>query len=418
MLDPKFVVNNISEIEKCLRKRGKDSLLPVVGEIVGLDKKRREIIQSVEGLKNKRNRASQDIARLKKDGGDSSQILEEMKLVAADVKRLDEEAAAIDQKLRLALFEIPNMLDPSVPDGLDSVSNVVVRTWGTPRTFGFEPRSHFDLGEQMGVLDFKKAAEVAGARFVFLKGLAARVERALIQFMLDTHVGSGYTEILPPFLVNRDALVGTGQLPKFKEDLFRIEKFDFFLIPTAEVPVTNYHREEILDGSSLPRKYVAYTPCFRSEAGSYGKDTKGLKRQHQFNKVELVKITSPETSFQELEGLTADAERILQLLGLPYRVVSLCGGDIGFGSTKTYDIEVWSPYLKAYMEISSCSNYLDFQARRANIRARNPATGKVEHAHTLNGSGLAAGRTLIAVMENYQTEDGSFTVPDVLKDYL
>lgn len=418
MLDVKFIVNNRKEVEASLGKRRKGALLPVVADIVSLDERRRTVIQSVEALKFRRNQASQEIAKRKKQGGDATTILEEMKRVADEIKGLDSELVEIEEDLRGRLLELPNMADASVPDGEESSQNPVVRTWGNPTQFAFEPKSHYEIGEKLGILDFKKAGEVSGARFVFLKGLAARLEHALTQFMLHTHLAEGYIELLPPFLVNRNALVGTGQLPKFEEDLFRIEKFDFFLIPTAEVPVTNYHRDEILEGGTLPRKYVAYTPCFRSEAGSYGKDTRGLKRQHQFDKVELVQFTSPERSFEALESLTRNAESVLQKLGLPYRVVSLCGGDLGFSSTKTYDIEVWSPFVKGYIEISSCSNFLDFQARRANIRMRNSATGKVEYVHTLNGSGLAVGRTLMAILENYQTADGSFTVPEVLKPYL
>lgn len=382
-----------------------------------MDRERRQAIQEVEKLKAQRNQASQEIAKLKKAGQDATPILESMKAVAEQIKKLDELAATHDATLRDVLLRLPNTPHESVPAGKSAEDNVEVKQWGTPRQFGFAPKTHDEIGEAAGLLDFKKAGEVTGARFCFLKGRAARLERALINFMLDTHRAHGYEEICPPFLVNRNALVGTGQLPKFEEDVFRVDKFDFFLIPTAEVPVTNYHRDEILSEAVLPIRYAAYTPCFRSEAGSYGKDTKGLKRQHQFDKVELVKFAKPETSFQELELLLADAERILQLLELPYRVVTLCGGDMGFGSAKTYDIEVWSPGSNGYMEISSCSCFTDYQARRANIRYRDEK-GKVQFAHTLNGSGLAVGRTLIAIMENYQTENGDFTTPRALEKYL
>ncbi len=340
-----------------------------------------------------------------------------MKGVAQQIKDLDAKVTEVEAKIHELMFELPNNLDASVPDGASAEQNTVVRSWGDKPNFTFKPKIHDEIGEKMGIIDFKKAGEVTGARFVFLKGLGAKLERALIQLMLDTHAKAGYEEILPPFMVNRDSLIGTGQLPKFEEDVFKIEKFGYYLIPTAEVPVTNYHRNEILDAKLLPLRYTAYTPCFRSEAGSYGKDTKGLKRQHQFNKVELVKFTKPEDSMKELEALLGDAEKILQLLKLPYRVVSLCAGDIGFSSSKTYDIEVWSPAANAYMEISSCSNFIDFQARRANIRYRDDK-GKVQFVHTLNGSGLAVGRTLLAIIENYQKEDGTFSIPDVLAPYL
>lgn len=418
MLDLKALTTQQEQVLESLQKRNNKGAQEFLVTVGALDRKRKELIQKVETLKSKRNQASMEIAKIKKTGGDDSSILEQMKQVALEIKRGDEDLVAVQEKLNELVFEFPNILDPSVPAGLSSDQNVEVRRWGTPRKFSFEPKSHFEIGETMGILDFKKAGEVTGARFCFLKGLAARLERALIQFMLDTHLKHGYEEMIPPFLVNRKALTGTGQLPKFEEDVFRIEKFDFFLIPTAEVPVTNYHRDEILESQELPKSYVAYTPCFRSEAGSYGKDTKGLKRQHQFNKVELVKFTTPENSEKEHELLTGHAEGILQKLELPYRVMLLCGGDTGFSSRKTYDIEVYSPAIQGYMEISSCSNFGDFQARRAGIRYRDPATGKPSFCHTLNGSGLAVGRTLIAIMENFQNEDGTFSVPKALEPYL
>ncbi len=418
MLDLRMVASSPETVEAALDRRGMTAVKPVVRQIVALDVERRQVLQTVEALKAKRNHASIEISQLKKNKQDNPALLDEMKQVSQQIKDLDPKVGEIEAKIHSLLMEIPNIPDASVPTGKGAEDNQEVRKWGTIPQFDFKPLTHDEIGEKLGLMHFKKAGEVTGARFVFLTGLAAKLERALIQLMLDTHSKAGYTEIQPPFLVNRAALTGTGQLPKFEEDVFRIEKFDYFLIPTAEVPVTNYHREEILEGKNLPIKYAAYTPCFRSEAGSYGKDTKGLKRQHQFNKVELVKFARPETSFQELELLTADAEKILQLLGLPYRVMVLCTGDMGFGSAKTYDLEVWSPGSNGYMEISSCSCFTDYQARRANIRFRSDSDKKVHFAHTLNGSGLAVGRTLIALMENCQTADGNFTIPDALKKYL
>lgn len=418
MLDLKNLVSNPEEVRQSLIRRNNKTALELLPSVDQGDTKRRELIQKVEALKAARNQASQEIVKVKKAGGDDSSILQEMKRVAGEIKALDEELVKVEEGLNTLLYEFPNILDPQVPSGKSSEENIEIRRWGTPRKFDFSPKTHDQIGEGLGILDFKKAGEVTGARFCFLKGQAARIERALIQFMIDTHLDHGYEEMIPPFLVNRKALIGTGQLPKFEEDVFRIEKFDFFLIPTAEVPVTNYHRDEIIDEQNLPKSYVAYTPCFRSEAGSYGKDTKGLKRQHQFNKVELVKITTPEESEKEHERLTEHAERILQKLELPYRVMLLCGGDTGFSSRKTYDIEVYSPAIQGFMEISSCSNFGDFQARRAGIRYRNTSTGKVHFCHTLNGSGLAVGRTLMAIIENYQKEDGTFTIPEALRPYL
>jgi seryl-tRNA synthetase len=417
MLDLRNLVSHPATIEETLTRRNKPHLIPLVSSLIELDKERRVTLQTVEGLKAKRNEASQEISKIKKAGGDDKPILLEMKQVSTEVKLLDEKLNEIEAKVKLTLLELPNLLDGSVPPGQAASDNVEYKRVGSPKTLSGTVRSHDEIGEALKILDFKKAGEVAGSRFVFLRGIAARLERALIQFMLDVHAEAGYEEILPPFIVNRDALVGTGQLPKFEEDVFKLQNLEYFLIPTAEVPVTNYHRHEILDEKELPRKYVAYTPCFRSEAGSYGKDTKGLKRQHQFEKVELVQFVKPEDSLKTLDLLLGHAERVLQLLDLPYRVVTLCGGDIGFNSAKTYDIEVWSPFTKSFMEISSCSLYTDYQARRANIRYRDQA-GKVQFVHTLNGSGLAVGRTLLAIMENYQTPDGNFTIPEKLKPYL
>ncbi|MBY0369925.1 serine--tRNA ligase [bacterium] len=418
MLDIRAVVENPAWAEAGLDKRNMQGAKEVLKTLIELDLRRRQTLQSVEALKAKRNQASQQIAELKKNKQDATALMEEMKTVSTTIKEQDVQVAEIEEKLKSLIMELPNVPDASVPPGKSAEDNKEVRRWGTIPKFDFKPLTHDEIGEKMGLMHFKKAGEVTGARFVFLTGLAAKLERALIQLMLDTHTATGYTEIQPPFMVNRAALTGTGQLPKFEEDVFRIEKFDYFLIPTAEVPVTNFHREEILEESALPIKYAAYSPCFRSEAGSYGKDTKGLKRQHQFNKVELVKFTRPEDGFAELEKLTVDAEKILQLLGLPYRTVLLCGGDMGFGSAKTYDIEVWSPATNGYMEISSCSCFTDYQARRAGIRYRSAADRKVQFAYTLNGSGLAVGRTLIALMENYQKADGTFTLPEILNQYL
>ncbi len=418
MLDLRFVVENKDKVEAALAKRaGGKAWLGMISEIIELDKKRRDGLQKVETLKARRNNASQEIAKLKKEKGDATAIMDEMKLVSHQIKEGDEGVEAIQADLHRRLLEIPNLPDESVPAGKDAAENKIVKTWGEPKKFSFTPKTHDEIGEKLGLMDFKKAGEVTGARFVFMKGRAAKLERALINFMLDTHASRGYEEMIPPLMVNRNALIGTGQLPKFEEDVFHIEKFGYFLIPTAEVPLTNYHREEILDEKFLTKKYCAYTPCFRSEAGSYGKDTKGLKRQHQFNKIELVKFATPQTSFAEHETLLQDSAHILEKLGIPYRVALLCGGDMGFGSAKTYDIEVWCPGANSYMEISSCSNFTEYQARRASIRYRD-AHGKVHFVHTLNSSGVAVGRALIAILENYQTADGDFEVPDVLKEYL
>jgi seryl-tRNA synthetase len=418
MIDLKLAVSQPQIVEDSLNRRNRPDLVQVLREMVAEDETRRKRIQEVETLKAERNKASEQIATLKKAKQDATALMDSMKSVAQKIKELDEQLNQFQTRAEQRLLDLPNVLHASVPAGKSADDNKEVRKWGDIPKFSFKPKTHDEIGEAAGLLDFKKAGEVTGARFCFVKGKAAKIERALISFMLDTHAKHGYEEVLPPFLVNRSTLHGTGQLPKFEEDVFRIEKFDYFLIPTAEVPVTNYHREEILDEEQLPKKYCAYTPCFRSEAGSYGKDTKGLKRQHQFNKVELVKFATPETAEAELEALTADAERILQLLKIPYRVVLLCGGDTGFGSAKTYDIEVWSPGSNGYMEISSCSMFSDYQARRASIRYRRTSDKKVGLLNTLNGSGLAVGRTLIAIMENFQKEDGSFEVPAVLAPYM
>ncbi|MGA7875349.1 MAG: serine--tRNA ligase [Desulfoferrobacter sp.] len=416
MLDLKYVRDNIDLIQKMLRDRNLDmDLTP----LVELDANRRRILREVEELKRQRNVASEEIALAKREKRDASQLIEDMKDVAQRIKAMDQELAVVEERMNDTLLLIPNMPHESVAIGSDERDNPVIRTWGSPPTFDFEPKNHWDIGESLGILDFERAAKMTGARFALYWGLGAALERALINFMLNTHVQDhGYIEVLPPFMVNSTSLIGTGQLPKFKEDLFKLEGRDYYLIPTAEVPVTNIHMNEVLEEEDLPKYYTAYTPCFRSEAGSYGKDTRGLIRQHQFNKVELVKIVKPETSYQELESLLLNAETILQKLNIHYRVVSLCTGDLGFSAAKTYDIEVWLPGQNTYREISSCSNFEDFQARRANIRFRPKGKSKTDLAHTINGSGLAVGRTLVAILENFQQRDGSVLIPPILQPYL
>jgi seryl-tRNA synthetase len=416
MLDLKFVRANPDKIREMLKNRKNDMDMSVFEAV---DIERRERLSTLETLRFQRNKVSDEIATMKKSGQDASSVIAEMKKVSAEIKDLETGMADIQAKLDGITMLIPNMPDGSVPAGTDDKDNPVARTWGEIKGLDFEPLPHWEIGENLGILDFSRAAKIAGARFALYMGAGARLERALINFMLDTHTRShGYREVLPPFLVNSACMTGTGQLPKFKEDLFKLEGWDFYLIPTAEVPVTNIHREEILQEEDLPIHYVAYTPCFRSEAGSYGKDTRGLIRQHQFNKVELVKFCRPEDSWEELERLTSDAEDILKRLNLPYRVVTLCTGDIGFSSAKTYDLEVWLPGQNLYREISSCSNFTDFQARRAEIRFKRKGASGTELVHTLNGSGLAVGRTLVAILENYQQKDGSIIVPDVLVPYM
>lgn len=416
MLDIKRIRKNPDELiaaMKSRRNKGAD-----VSGLIELDEKRRELIQEVELLKAKRNEASAKVPVLKKQGLDATEILNEMKIVADRIKLLDGELSEIDAQLDAFLLKIPNIPHSSVPDGADDKDNSEIRRYGKPTVFDFEPKPHWELGENLGILDFASAGKITGARFTVYRGLGARLERAIISYFLDTHIENGYTEILPPYMVNRASMTGTGQLPKFEEDAFKVADTNYFLIPTAEVPVTNLHRGDILSGESLPIKYCAYSACFRSEAGSAGRDTRGLIRQHQFNKVELVKFTKPEDSYSELEKLTNDAERVLQGLGLPYRVVCLSTGDLGFSSAKTYDIEVWMPSYGRFVEISSCSNFEDFQARRAQIRFRRDAKSKPELVHTLNGSGVAIGRTVAAILENYQQADGSIRVPDVLVPYM
>jgi seryl-tRNA synthetase len=419
MLDPAFVRDHIDDVVARLGTRG-GNFFTDLNVLKQKDLERLEVLQNVENLKRDQNAAGEEVARAKKAGRDVSELLLENKARAVRIKQLDATLATLQAERDAVLLTFPNLPHASVPVGKSAADNQVVREWGTPRVFDFAPRPHWEIGETLGILDFERAARMSGARFSVLTGAGARLSRALINFMLDLHTREhGYTEAEPPFLVNRAALTGTGNLPKFEQDLFKIAgEWDLFLIPTAEVPLTNLHREEILDGRTLPIKYTAYTPCFRSEAGSYGADVRGLIRQHQFDKVELVKFTTPEQSHDELEGLTRNAETVLEKLGLPYRRVLLCTGDMGFASAKTFDIEVWLPSQNTYREISSCSNTEAFQARRANIKFRPDGAGKPQHVHTLNGSGLAVGRTLIALLENYQQADGSVVIPEALRPFM
>ncbi len=419
MLELRFIRENIDLVKARTAKRGLNT--DMLDRFMQVDQRRLAILGEVEALKNRRNTVSKEIAVFKKnkDEDRSTPLIDEMKSVGIRIKQLDDELTGIHQELDDIVMSVPNLCDDAVPEGNDDEDNVEIKRWGEKPHFSFTPKPHWEIGMEAGFLDFERAAKLSGSRFALLSGFGARLERALINFMLDVQTTRhGYQEILPPFLVNTPSMTATGQLPKFEEDLFKIKDWDLYLIPTAEVPVTNMHRDETIEESELPIKYTAYTPCFRSEAGSYGRDTRGLIRQHQFNKVELVKFTTPEKSFEELESLLADAEEILQLLGLHYRVVTLCSGDLGFSATKTYDIEVWLPGQQAYREISSCSNFLDFQARRGSIRYRPTGEKKSRLVHTLNGSGLAVGRTLLAIIENYQRDDGSIGVPEVLEPYL
>lgn len=416
MLDIKRIREDFESVKKALEKRGKKYDLE---SFLTLDEKRRTLLQQVEELKNKQNTTSKQVPILKKEGKDTKELMAEMKELSEKIKSLDNNVREIDEEIKTLLYSIPNTPNEKVPEGVDDTQNEEIRKWGEPRNFSFEPKPHWDLGEQHDILDFGRAGKITGTRFTVYKGLGARLERALINFMLDTHIDKhGYVEIMPPQMVNKDSMYGTGQLPKFEEDMFKISNNGYYLVPTAEVPVTNLYRDEILDGSNLTINHCAFTACFRAEAGSAGRDTRGLIRQHQFNKVELVKFTRPEKSYEELEKLTNDAENILKLLNLPYRVVRLCGGDLGFSSAMTYDIEVWLPSYNRYVEISSCSNFEDFQARRANIKFKDNIKDKATLVHTLNGSGLAIGRTMSAILENFQQEDGSIIIPDVLVPYM
>ena len=416
MLDMKFVRENPELVMDAMRKRNANVNLD---EFLELEKKRRELTLQVEALKSQRNAASQEIGKMKKAGENADAQMAEVRALGDKIAEDDKELKDIEARLKEILMTIPNMPAADTPVGSSDADNPVVRTWREPAKFAFEPQAHWDIGEKLNILDVERAGKVSGARFTFYRGLGSRLERSVINFFLDIHTGeNGYTEFFPPFIVNKDSMQGTGQLPKFAEDMFKLEGLDYYLIPTAEVPITNLHRDEILSGDDLPLYYTAYSACFRAEAGSAGRDTRGLIRQHQFNKVELVKFTKPEDSWDELEKLTANAEKVLQLLELPYRVVRLCTGDIGFSSAATYDLEVWLPAANCYREISSCSNFLDFQARRANIRFRRDTKSKPEFVHTLNGSGVAVGRTVAAILENYQQADGSVIVPKVLRPYM
>ena len=417
MLDIKRLREDFDGVKAKVERRGKGDF--GLDAVQDLDVSRRKILAEVESLKNKQNTTSKEVPKLKKEGKDTTALFAEMKALSARIKELDAEVSEIEDKLRDLLLGVPNTPNDDVQEGADDSDNVEIRKVGEPAAFPFEPKAHWDIGEGLDILDFERAGKLSGARFTVYKGLGAKLERALINFMLDLHTEEqGYTEILPPFMVGREAMTGTGQLPKFEEDMYHIEAADMFLIPTAEVPVTNLRSKEIIPGDELPIYYTAYTPCFRKEAGSAGRDTRGLIRQHQFNKVEMVKFVAPETSYDELEKLTADAEEVLKRLGIPYRVVMLSTGDLGFSSAMTYDIEVWMPSYGRYVEISSCSNFEDFQARRAGIKFRRDKDSKAEFVHTLNGSGLAVGRTVAAILENFQQEDGSVVIPEALRPYM
>ncbi|MCK9392336.1 MAG: serine--tRNA ligase [Syntrophales bacterium] len=416
MLDIKFIRQNTELVRKKMLERGQEMDM---SPFLNLDTRRRDILQEVEKLRNDRNTVSKDIGEKKKKKEDASEQIARMGEVSARIKSLDDELKKVEEELNAMIMVIPNIPHESVAYGTSSEDNPVIRVWGEKPRFSFAPKPHWDIGEDLKILDFERGAKITGARFTVYMGLGAMLERAIINFMLDLHIfDHGYTEVLTPFMVNRESMTATGQLPKFEADLFRVDQVDYFLIPTAEVPVTNIHRDEIINEKELPIYYVSYSPCFRAEAGSYGKDTRGLIRQHQFNKVEMVKFSRPETSYDELEKLTANAEEVLQRLNIPYRTVSLCTADLGFSSAKTYDVEAWLPGQDAYREISSCSNFEDFQSRRAAIRFRREETGKLDFVHTLNGSGLAAGRTVVAVLENYQQADGSVVIPEALRPYM
>ncbi len=417
MIDIRILRNEPEKLIEALKRRKEDRI--DIDHLLDLDKQRREMVFNVEQMKSKQNTISKQIPQLKKEGKDTAPIFAEMKVLSDDIKKIDDQVRGIDEEIEKIMYTIPNIANPTVPEGDTDEDNIEVRRFMEPTEFDFEPKAHWDLGEELGILDPATAAKITGARFTVYQGAGAQLERAVINFYLDTHTNqNGYKEIFPPFMVHRNSMVGTGQLPKFEEDAFKVANTDYFLVPTAEVPVTNMHRDEILDGSKLPIKYCAYTACFRAEAGSAGRDTRGLIRQHQFNKVELVKFANPENSYEELESLVNDAESVLKLLKLPYRVVKICIGDLGFTAAMKYDIEVWMPSYNRFVEISSCSNFEDFQARRANIKFKNSVKDKAQLVHTLNGSGVAIGRTVAAILENYQNADGSITVPEVLRPYM
>jgi seryl-tRNA synthetase len=416
MLDPKYVLEHLESVQNRLATRGQRISFD---DLVRLSREKKDVLKKAEELRSVRNKASEEVSRLKKQGQDAAAIIAEMRKVGDEIGALEERLKAFDEELKTTLLNIPNIPHESVPVGAGPEGNAEVRRWGNRPAFDFSPQAHWDVGGRLGILDFERASKITGSRFAVYFGAGARLERALIGFMIDIHTRErGFTEVLPPFIANAESLTGTGNLPKFKEDLFKLEGFDWYLIPTAEVPLTNIYRNEMLDGAALPIRFVAWTPCFRSEAGSYGKDVRGLIRQHQFNKVEMMVFSRPEDSFDELEHMTASAEEVLKRLGLHHRVVLLCTADMGFASAKTYDLEVWMPSRDGFMEISSCSNCADFQARRSNIRFKREAKGKPEFAHTLNGSGLAVGRTVSAILENYQQADGSVVVPEALRPYM
>ncbi len=417
MIDIKILRNEPEKLIEALKRRKENRI--DIDHLLDLDKQRRELVFKVEQMKNQQNTISKQIPALKKEGKDTTEIFAEMKVLSDEIKKIDEQVRVIDEEIETIMYTIPNIANPTVPEGDTDEDNIEVRRFMEPTQFDFEPKAHWDLGEDLGILDAATAAKITGTRFTVYKGAGAQLERAVINFYLDTHTRqNGYEEIFPPFMVHRNSMIGTGQLPKFEEDAFKVADTEYFMVPTAEVPVTNMHRDEILDGSKLPIKYCAYTACFRAEAGSAGRDTRGLIRQHQFNKVELVKFANPENSYEELESLVNDAESVLKLLKLPYRVVKICIGDLGFTAAMKYDIEVWMPSYGRFVEISSCSNFEDFQARRANIKFKNNVKDKAQLVHTLNGSGVAIGRTVAAILENYQNADGSITVPEVLRPYL
>ncbi|HAT4175046.1 TPA: serine--tRNA ligase [Clostridium perfringens] len=419
MLDLKKLRSNTEEVKKALSNRGEDFDVNVIDEVIALDEERRKILVDVEALKKQRNEVSAEIPKRKKAGEDVTEVMAEMREIGDKIKAYDAKVAELNDKINYIMLRIPNIPNPAVPEGETDEDNVEIKRWGEPTKFNFEPKAHWDLGTDLDLLDFERGGKVAGSRFTVYKGMGARLERSIINYFLDKHTfENGYTEVLPPYMVNRDSMTGTGQLPKFEEDAFKVENNGYFLIPTAEVPVTNMYRNETLEGDKLPIKHAAYSACFRAEAGSAGRDTRGLIRQHQFNKVELVKFCKPEQSYEELDKLVQDAESVLQGLGLPYRIVRICKGDLGFTAALKYDIEVWMPSYNRYVEISSCSNFEDFQARRANIKYKNSPKEKPQFVHTLNGSGVAIGRTVAAILENYQQEDGSVVIPEALKEYM
>ncbi len=419
MLDLKKLRSNTEEVKKALSNRGEDFDVNVIDEVIALDEERRKILVDVEALKKQRNEVSAEIPKRKKAGEDVTEVMAEMREIGDKIKADDAKVAELNDKINYIMLRIPNIPNPAVTEGETDEDNVEIKRWGEPTKFNFEPKAHWDLGTDLDLLDFERGGKVAGSRFTVYKGMGARLERSIINYFLDKHTfENGYTEVLPPYMVNRDSMTGTGQLPKFEEDAFKVENNGYFLIPTAEVPVTNMYRNETLEGDKLPIKHAAYSACFRAEAGSAGRDTRGLIRQHQFNKVELVKFCKPEQSYEELDKLVQDAESVLQGLGLPYRIVRICKGDLGFTAALKYDIEVWMPSYNRYVEISSCSNFEDFQARRANIKYKNSPKEKPQFVHTLNGSGVAIGRTVAAILENYQQEDGSVVIPEALKEYM